>query len=743
METYLVIVIILFILAISDLTIGVANDAVNFLNSAIGSKVAPRHIIVLVAAFGVFLGAFFSSGMMEVARKGIFHPEMFRINEVMAIFRAVMFTDILLLDFFNTFGLPTSTTVSLISALLGGSVAVALIKIQSQGKYIDQLGNYINVEKTFGIFSAIIISVVVSFVVGSLVQYISRLIFTFNYEKRLKRYGAVWGSLALVSISYFIVIKGAKGASFLTSENVDWINQNLLILMGIAFLLFAIILELIVLFTKINILKPIVLFGTFSLALAFAGNDLVNFIGVPLAGLSSYQIASSATNALEISMEALNQPVSVNSIFLLIAGIIMTVTLWLNKKARSVTQTEIDLGRQFEGYEKFESVKAAREIVRSTINVGNFIRRIFPERFFNFIDKRFAWPKQDLSKKEKKEKPSFDLLRASVNLMVSSSLISVGTAYKLPLSTTYVTFMVAMATSFAVRAWGRESAVYRVSGVLTVLGGWFLTAFIAVLISSILAALIFFGGIYTAILLGILAIFLIIRTNILHSKNQKKIEKIKSSQSIAETENINKIFEREFKTYFDLSRKIYSEAYDGLTNESRKKLKKVLLASKELEKEKYSLSSKIIKAIPLVPESRLEENINYGELIYSLDEIYNSLFSIANKGFEHVDNNHSGLSKTAKSYYSQLEKTLNKIFEDGISFIKKQDNHRLLQIETEFIELKKFLKSVDKNITQAIRKGDSKPRANLLLLEIVYKSEIIASKYLDVLRFYGEFTSNK
>ena len=743
METYLVIVIILFILAISDLTIGVANDAVNFLNSAIGSKVAPRHIIVLVAAFGVFLGAFFSSGMMEVARKGIFHPEMFRINEVMAIFRAVMFTDILLLDFFNTFGLPTSTTVSLISALLGGSVAVALIKIQSQGKYIDQLGNYINVEKTFGIFSAIIISVVVSFVVGSLVQYISRLIFTFNYEKRLKRYGAVWGSLALVSISYFIVIKGAKGASFLTSENVDWINQNLLILMGIAFLLFAIILELIVLFTKINILKPIVLFGTFSLALAFAGNDLVNFIGVPLAGLSSYQIASSATNALEISMEALNQPVSVNSIFLLIAGIIMTVTLWLNKKARSVTQTEIDLGRQFEGYEKFESVKAAREIVRSTINVGNFIRRIFPERFFNFIDKRFAWPKQDLSKKEKKEKPSFDLLRASVNLMVSSSLISVGTAYKLPLSTTYVTFMVAMATSFADRAWGRESAVYRVSGVLTVLGGWFLTAFIAVLISSILAALIFFGGIYTAILLGILAIFLIIRTNILHSKNQKKIEKIKSSQSIAETENINKIFEREFKTYFDLSRKIYSEAYDGLTNESRKKLKKVLLASKELEKEKYSLSSKIIKAIPLVPESRLEENINYGELIYSLDEIYNSLFSIANKGFEHVDNNHSGLSKTAKSYYSQLEKTLNKIFEDGISFIKKQDNHRLLQIETEFIELKKFLKSVDKNITQAIRKGDSKPRANLLLLEIVYKSEIIASKYLDVLRFYGEFTSNK
>lgn len=743
METYLVIVIILFVLAISDLTVGVANDAVNFLNSAIGSKVAPRHIIVLVAAFGVFVGTFFSSGMMEVARKGIFHPEMFRINEVMAIFLAVMFTDILLLDFFNTFGLPTSTTVSLISALLGGSVAVALIKIQSQGKYIDQLGNYINVEKTFGIFSAIIFSVVVSFVVGSLVQYISRLIFTFNYEKRLKRYGAVWGSFVLVSISYFILIKGAKGASFLTHKNIDWINQHLLILMGITFLLYALILQLILLFTKINILKPIVLVGTFSLALAFAANDLVNFIGVPLAGLSSYQIALSSDNPLRISMEALNQPVVVNSLVLFIAGIIMTVTLWLNKKARSVTQTEIDLGRQFDGYEKFESIKAAREIVRSTINVRNFIRRIFPERFFKFIDKRFAWPKQDLSKKEKKEKPSFDLLRASVNLMVSSSLISVGTAYKLPLSTTYVTFMVAMATSFADRAWGRESAVYRVSGVLTVLGGWFLTAFIAFLISSILAALIFFGGIYTAILLGILAIFLIIRTNVLHSKNQKKIEKIKSSQSITETENINKIFESEFKTYFDLSRKIYSEAFEGLTNESRKKLKKVLLASKELEKEKYSLSSKIIKSIPLVPESRLDESINFGKLIYSLDEIYNSLFSIANKGFEHVDNNHSGLSKTAKSYYSQLEKTLNKIFEDGISFIKKQDNQRLLQIETEFIELKKFLKSVDKNLTLAIRKGELKPRANLLLLEIVYKSEIIALKYLDVLRFYGEFTSNK
>lgn len=739
METYLVLIIILFILAASDLTVGVANDAVNFLNSAIGSKVAPRHIIILVAAFGVLVGTFFSSGMMEVARKGIFHPEMFKLNEIISIFLAVMFTDILLLDFFNTFGLPTSTTVSLISALFGSSVSLALIKIQSQGKYIDQLPNYINIEKTFGIFSAIIISVVISFVVGAIVQYISRLIFTFNYEKRLKKFGAIWGSLTLVAITYFIIVKGAKGSSFMTSENIKWINSHFLSLLAIVFVVFAIVLQLILFFTKINIFKPIVLIGTFSLALAFAANDLVNFIGVPLAGLSSYQIAMKSGNPLGITMSELNNLVGTNNYILFVAGIIMIITLWFNKKARTVTQTSIDLGRQFEGFEKFESIKIAREIVRSSISFGNLVRKIIPNYILDFIDKRFDIEKSELTKKVKKEKPAFDLLRASVNLMVSSSLISLGTAYKLPLSTTYVTFMVAMATSFSDRAWGRESAVYRVSGVMTVIGGWFLTAFIAIVISGLIAFVLYLGGIYTALILGLIAVGMIIKTNIIHTQSQKKIQKLKEAQSSVESNNIVQIFESEIKSYFDLTKKIYSNIHEGLIDESRKKLKKSYLQSQELEKDKYSISAKIVKAISSLPESSFNDNNNFGKLISSIDEICNSISWISEKAFEHVDNNHSGLTKSVKENFNQLEKALDKIFDGGTSFIKKLENSKLEQAESDYLELKKLLKKIDKNISETLIKGDSKPRANLLFLSILYKSEIIAVKSLEILQFYKEF----
>ena len=490
METYLFLVIILFILATSDLVVGVANDAVNFLNSSLGSKVAPRHIILIVASAGVLAGTFFSSGMMEVARSGFFNPEMFKLNEVMVIFLAVMFTDVLLLDLFNTFGLPTSTTVSLISSLFAGSIAVALLKLDAEGKNFSELGNYINSARALGIFTAIILSVFISFFVGSVVQYISRLIFTFDFESRLKRYGAIWASVALTSITYFIFVKGAKGASFIPPDVVKFVTENTAMFLGANIVFWTIILQLLLWFTNINILKPIVLAGTFSLALAFAANDLVNFIGVPLAGLSAFQTASISSDPGNMTMEALRDPVQTNTLILTIAGFIMIGTLWFNKKARSVTKTEINLGRQFEGYEKFESSAFARSIVRTTVNLGHSIKSIIPHAIYNKIQNRFDLTKIDYSKFDKKDRPAFDYIRAIVNLMVASSLISLGTAYKLPLSTTYVTFMVAMATSFADKSWGRESAVFRVNGVLTVIAGWFLTALLAFISASLLCVII-------------------------------------------------------------------------------------------------------------------------------------------------------------------------------------------------------------------------------------------------------------
>ena len=742
METYLILIIILFILAASDLTVGVANDAVNFLNSAIGSKVAPRHIILSVAAVGVFVGTLFSSGMMEVARKGIFNPEMFRFNDVVCIFLAVMFTDIILLDFYNTFGFPTSTTVSLISALLGGSVAIAIIKIHQSGMFIESLGNYINTGKTIGIFTAIIVSVIVSFVVGAAVQYISRLIFTFNYEKKLKRYGAVWGAFALTSISYFILIKGAKGASFLTDSNIKWINENTVMLLGICWMTFAFILEIIILSTRINILKPIVLTGTFALALAFAANDLVNFIGVPLAGLSSYQIVASSNNPFHISMQALKEPVSVNNLFLIAAGIIMVITLWVNKKARTVTQTEIDLGRQFDGFEKFNSNRSAKEIVRTSIGFGKSIKKIIPDVVLIFIESRFL-PKSDETKKAKKEKPPFDLLRASVNLMVASVLISVGTTYKLPLSTTYVTFMVAMATSFADKSWGRESAVYRVSGVLSVISGWFLTAFIAFLISGVFASGMYFGGIPIIVIFCLTALGLIIRTNILHSKKEKKISSIKSSLESIEKNDIKDLIDNDFKNYLESIKKSNSLIFEGLVSENRKKLKKALELADDLEKSGRNLTSKIIKVTTSLPENYFANKIDCGRIISSINEINSSVFSVSDKVFEHIDNNHSGLSKNARENYTILNSELIKIFDLAISYIKKKDPDKLLLIIESRSELKSIIKTIDKNIIETLQKGESKTRITMLFLNIVYKSEHLYKELIDILDFIKLFTDKK
>jgi phosphate/sulfate permease len=482
MDIYLIMIIALGLLAIGDLVVGVSNDAVNFLNSALGSKAISVRNIMILASLGVAVGAVFSSGMMEVARKGIFNPDMFFFSEIMIIFMAVMITDILLLDFFNTLGMPTSTTVSIVFELLGAAVAVSLIKIFAGGGEFGDLVEYINVAKATQIIFGIVLSVFVAFSVGAIVQYVSRLLLSYNYEQKATWVGSLFGGVALTSITYFILMKGIKGTAY-AKQSFDILNGStianfmetqVIFIALTSFILLSIFSYIFISFLKINIYKIIIGVGTFSLALAFAGNDLVNFIGVPIAAWQSYEAWSvSGVQATEFSMEVLATKVPTPTILLFMAGMVMVVTLWISSKAKKVTKTEIDLARQQDTKERFSPNFLSRGLVRFSIGLSNITSKILPQSSKDIIESRFEKPAIQLSSNKSIELPAFDMIRAAVNMMVAAILISIATSFKLPLSTTYVTFMVAMGTSLADRAWGSESAEYRVAGVLNVNGGWF------------------------------------------------------------------------------------------------------------------------------------------------------------------------------------------------------------------------------------------------------------------------------
>ena len=512
----------LAILAVVDLVVGVSNDAVNFLNSAIGSKAIAFKKIMIIASLGVFVGAVFSSGMMEVARKGIFTPSEFYFDEIMFIFMAVMIGDILLLDFFNTLGLPTSTTVSIVFNLLGAAVVMALIKIgMSETETAADLVKYINTEKAKQIISGILLSVVISFTIGMIVQWLSRLVFSFQYEKKVKNFGFVFAGLCLTAIGYFIFFKGLKGTPFY-GEIKDFLAQNMVLVIAAMFAFWTVLMFILDKLFKINVLVIVLGMGTFGLALAFAGNDLVNFIGVPMAAYHSYEAWSvSGIPASEFSMEILSEKVPTEPLLLFIAGAIMVITLAVSKKARTVADTSIDLSRQGEGSERFQPNFLSKAIVKGSSKLVQGLNFILPAGVKTKISSSFETQAIEISQEKAKELPAFDLIRASINLAVAGILISIATSMKLPLSTTYVTFMVAMGTSLADRAWGRESAVYRVAGVLNVIGGWFLTALTAFSIAGALTYIIYIGrGPAIAILL-LLAAGLIVRNYLNHKKASK------------------------------------------------------------------------------------------------------------------------------------------------------------------------------------------------------------------------------
>lgn len=714
---FLAIVVFLFVLAVFDLMVGVSNDAVNFLNSAIGAKVAKFKTIIIVAAVGVFLGATMSNGMMEIARHGIFHPAMFSLKELMFIFLAVMISDVVLLDIFNNLGLPTSTTVSLVFELLGGTAAFTMLKLASDNTGLS-VGDLMNTEKALAVIMAIFVSVAIAFFFGIVLQYISRLIFTFTYKNdSLKWKIGIFGGIATTAIFYFMLFKGIENMSFVTPEVNQYIQSHTIPILGICFIASTLIMQLLY-FLKVNVFKILVLMGTFALAMAFAGNDLVNFIGVPLAGYSSfidYVSNGAGADPSTYMMSALEGPAKTPLVFLIAAGAIMVISLATSKKARNVIRTSVDLSRQSEGDEMFGSSKIARVLVRFSNNTANFFSDVIPDGVKRWCEKRFNTDEARLP-----EGAAFDEVRATVNLVVAGLLIALGTSLKLPLSTTYVTFMVAMGSSLADRAWGRESAVYRVTGVVSVIGGWFITAGAAFTLCFLVAMLMHLGGFVAACILIALAIFILIRSNIRYNKkseeekgdtvfNQMMLSTDKGeiltllSRHISESQS-------EFLEYVNTT---FRQITDGFLNENLSMLHRAEDSMRRKRDElKNCRRKEMIGFRRIDPEVAMEKNTWFHLGRNSCEEILYCLRRIADPCEEHVDNNFVPLSTEQIKEFIPLRDTVlfllrrtEKIFQTGSYGEVDEVRHECEQLkdclEKAREEQMKRMQSSKENITVA------------------------------------------
>ncbi len=658
METiYLGIIIFLFVLAVFDLMVGVSNDAVNFLNSAIGAKAASFKTIMIISAIGIFIGASLSNGMMDIARHGIYQPEHFYFEEIMCILLAVMLTDVVLLDVFNSMGMPTSTTVSMVFELLGGTFALALIKVYGDSSL--ELGDLINTDKALSVIMAIFVSVAIAFFFGMLVQYIARVIFSFNYQNKMKYSIGLFGGIAATAIIYFMLIKGLKDSSFMTKENLAWVKDHTAQLVLTCFVFFTVLMQILH-WLKINVFKIVVLLGTFALALAFAGNDLVNFIGVPLAGYSSFldYTANGAGYAPDsFLMTSLLGPASTPWYFLVGAGAIMVYALFTSKKAHAVIKTSVDLSRQDEGEETFGSTPIARTLVRISLNMSNSLSRIIPEGTKNWIDSRFRKDEAIIA-----DGGAFDLVRAAVNLVLAGLLIAIGTSLKLPLSTTYVTFMVAMGSSLADRAWGRDSAVFRITGVLSVIGGWFLTAGAAFTICFFVALIIHFGGTVAIVLLIGLAAFTLIRSQVLFKKKNLKgkenetFKEIMRSTDSNQALNLMRVLTREeLNKVLLYAEENFDRTVNSFINENLRGLRKAMGASKfEKQLLKQMKRTGTLAMCRLDNNTVLEKGLYYYQGNDFASELVYSIHRLCEPCLEHIDNNFNPLDVTQKNEFSEV-----------------------------------------------------------------------------------------
>lgn len=745
---YIILVVVLFALAISDLIVGVANDAVNFLNSAVGSKAAPKWLIFFVAVLGILIGAAFSNGMMEVARKGIFHPEMFFFSEIMVIFLAVMITDVIMLDTFNALGLPTSTTVSVVFELLGAAVAIAIVKIKlAGGSAFVELSQYINSDKALAIISGILVSVVIAFTVGALVQYIARLIFTFNYRQPMKYFGSLFGGLAITTITYFMLVKGISDSSFaeinLRSGGTlsEWITGNTISVMIYSFLGWTVIMQVLKWIFNVKILKVVVLAGTFALAMAFAGNDLVNFIGVPLAGFNSFEAWMAAGNPAPdgFSMGILSGEVNTPGYMLLISGLVMITTLIFSRKARTVIATELNLARQSEGTEKFESSILARVIVRSTSNFNSNVKKLVPGKFLQVIESRFK--PSDYFSQTDQEPPAFDKIRASVNLVVASILIALGTSLKLPLSTTYVTFMVAMGTSLSDRAWDRDSAVFRISGVIAVISGWFLTALIAFTGAAFIALIISLGGNFMIFVFIALAIFMVVRTHLLF-KNRNRNSNEDEEDVINLSDNLEVFVAKSTKQVLKAltsSSYIIYHGINGFLDEDADKIKSAQKTSFKFSKRAKSNKEKVYTTVQVLSGGMEDSSHYYVHLMDYKRLVANSAHFIINPVVTYFNNNHKPFTLEQKTELLNLTELTGKFFDLGTNIIKESRFEKLDSLVAERENIFELLEKLERNQIKRIKNKQVNTRNSILFFKIISETKNILLQSVNMMKEFRDF----
>ncbi|WP_185851801.1 inorganic phosphate transporter [Blattabacterium cuenoti] len=753
------IIVILFVLSIFDLIVGLINDAVNFLNSAIGSQVASRKTIMIFSSLGILLGAFLSSGMMEVARKGVFDPSYFYFSDLLFIFLSVMISDIILLDIFNTLGLPTSTTVSMVFCLLGGAFSISIIKMYYNNVPLHYLSQYIKSEKTLTISIGIFLSIIISFVSGAFIHYFVRFLLSFEYKNRLK-YVIIWSAISLSSMTYFLIVKGLHstlqgldnftgGFYLIIGHFIKWIHNHFFVFL---FVLFSTCIIVANLFVSIgyNILKFVVLYGTFSLAMAFSGNDLVNFIGIPIASIQSYNIWKEAGSppAEEFNMKSLSGNVKVPSLVLIFSGVIMILTLWFSNKTKTITSTEINLSRQNEGTEKFLSNSFSRGIVRFFLYFGNKFFKFFPKRFLVKIEKNFK------QKKQQDDNVAFDLVRASANLTISSILISIATVQKLPLSTTFVTFMVSMGTSLSDRAWDRESAVYRVSGVLKVIRGWFLTGLIAFIMAGITAYFLYYLKIW-ALIFFLISIFFVFYKSY---KNSKIDQKIEDKKGILGIEDFTLVKSLKKTSYFlepilESIENLYKKSIEGITQENFKNLResrKILLKVKE----NFSkIHNSLIRVLRKTRNSEPIAGILYIHICNKTKEIIESAEIITNRTLFHVMNSHKPLKYKQKKNLVILEHLMIEHF-NIIKKITIDDNRNRTYNNrkegndptTKIKILRKIEEQINQQVMGIIHKKYG-TKNTLLMLDVLLQSKKITENIEDIISlyktYYGSSNFNK
>lgn len=743
---FLCVVVFLFMLAIFDLTVGVSNDAVNFLNSAIGSKAASFKKVLIIASIGVFIGAAMSNGMMDIARHGIFRPEQFSFYDLVCIFMAVMVTDIILLDVFNSLGMPTSTTVSMVFELLGATFVVSLLKMASDETGLG-FNDMLNTEKALSVILGIFLSVAIAFVFGTVVQFLTRTIFSFNYKSRLKWKIGIFGGICATAIVYFLLIKGAKDLTFMTPEVKDWINTHTAVIIACCLGGFTVLMQVLHML-KVNVLKVVVLMGTFALAMAFAGNDLVNFIGVPLTGLSAYQdyIDNGNGDPSSFLMGSLNGPSNTSIWFLIGAGVMMVVSLSTSKKARKVAQTEIGLGSSNSSDEMFGSSRLARRLVRWSISIVAWVRKVTPVKVRRWFNRRF-----DTDEAIMDQGAAFDLVRGSVNLVLAGALIAVGTSLKLPLSTTFVTFMVAMGTSLADRAWGRESAVFRITGVISVIGGWFITAGVAFFGAAIIVLLMHLGGLWVMFALAIVTVILIIRSN--RRFNAKKAEEEGDTlfQAILSTKDAEQVWPMfllylngQQEKFLTFAEECYRETTQAFMTDNVGALGKM---DKSIENWKRGLKNARRKETLCLRQLNHATAIEKSTWFYlgnnsCMSMLYN-LRRINEICKEHVENNFNPLPKRYVEELAVIKEKVTILFNDTISMVESSaiDGVNLLRRHCD--EIKDMISDTYHSLYDHLREGDTSTMTVLYVyLNVLQETQEMVSGLRKYLRAYAKMISN-